>query len=697
MRALVADTDVARRAALGAELRRHGFEIVHVGSTGEALDAAGAGPLDLAVVARRLQAEDGLELCRALRAGPDAEGRIVVMVGGPDELRVADALAAGAADVWPVGHGGPDGPGGLGLRIGLAEYYARLQAEHVGLGGEFALLRRALDRTGTGFVMTDPGLEDDPVVYANAAFYEMTGYAPEQVLGRNCRFLQGEATDPEAVARIGRELRNGRPLEIELLNYRADGTPFWNRLHLSSVRDDHGRVIRRVGVQVDVSAHRERELLFRQERRARRSAEASEGRSAFLADASQRLDASLDLRSTLDSLTRLSVPYLGDVCVVEEVAGGEARRLAAAAADPAVESLVRALPGAFPLAADHGAPLGRVLRTGRAEILEPGDESVLGPAAAGEGLLSADFARSAMLVPLKARGRLIGALALLSLHAERRYGLEDLALAEELGRRAALALDNARLYERQSEVASTLQAALLPGALPDVGVELAVRFRPAGDGSIIGGDFYDVLPHDDGAFDVLVGDVTGKGARAAALTGLARHTLRTAARYEPRPSGVLTALNRALMAERAAGGRYCTVAFARLRATGAGGLRATISVGGHPLPVVLRADGRVEAVGRPGSILGWVPDLTLRDVEVELGPDDALVLYTDGVSEARTADGMLGDARLHSVLEGAVGEDAGAIASRLEQATMEVGNPRDDVAVVVLRGAAGSLDAQEAA
>jgi serine phosphatase RsbU (regulator of sigma subunit) len=133
-----------------------------------------------------------------------------------------------------------------------------------------------------------------------------------------------------------------------------------------------------------------------------------------------------------------------------------------------------------------------------------------------------------------------------------------------------------------------------------------------------------------------------------------------------------------------------------MRRTPAGGLRATVSVGGHPLPVVLRADGRVEAVGRPGSILGWVPDPTLRDAEVELGPHDALVLYTDGVSEARTADGMLGDARLYSVLEGAAGEDAGAIASRLERATMEVGNPRDDVAVVVLRPAA-ALDAQEAA
>jgi len=305
-----------------------------------------------------------------------------------------------------------------------------------------------------------------------------------------------------------------------------------------------------------------------------------------------------------------------------------------------------------------------------------------------------------MIVPLKARGRTIGALAFLSLHDERRFTPEDLALAEDLGRRAALALDNARLYERQSEVASALQAGLLPGHLPEVaGVELAARFHPAGDGSIVGGDFYDVLEHEDG-FDVVVGDVTGKGARAAALTGLARHTTRTAARYERDPSRVLAVLNDALVAERSTAGRYCTVAFARVRPRPDGGLRATIAVGGHPLPIAVRADGRAESVGRPGSILGWVPDPSLHDVEVDLAPGETLVLYTDGISEARTTDGMLGDERLARVLESVAGMPAAAVAARLERAALQAGNPRDDIALIVLRGhagAAGALDAQEAA
>ena len=701
MRALIADGDPVRRRALEEELARQGFEIGLAATAQAVLAAAAADDPQLVVVATRVGEDDGLELCRALRAVPGAQERVVVLVGPPSELAVLDALQAGASDVWPVPRPEAAGESHLGLRVKLAEHYARLQAEHVRLGGEFALLRQALDLTGTGFVMTDPLLEDDPIVYANTSFYDMTGYAPEEVLGRNCRFLQGPETDRADVERLRRALAADRPVTLELINHRADGTPFNNEVHISPVRDGQGRVVRRVGVQVDVTAYRERERLFVLEQSARVQAEASDRRSTFLAEASPLLDASLDLRSTLDSLTRLSVPFLGGICLVEEVAGDEVTRVAAAAADPAVERIVRALPTRHLVADRENDPLARVVRTGRSEILAATEPSLLGPAATASGVLGDQLRQSAMIVPLRARGRIIGALAFLALESERRYTAEDLALAEELGRRAALALDNARLYERQSEVASALQASLLPSRLPEVpGVELAARFRPAGDGSVVGGDFYDVIAAADG-FDVVVGDVTGKGARAAALTGLARHTLRTAARYETAPSGVLGVLNDALIDERVSAGRYCTVALARVRVRPEGGLRATICVGGHPLPIVLRADGHAEPVGRPGSILGWISDPTLRDVDVDIEPGESLVLYTDGVSEARTPDGMLGDERLAAVLESTAGMPAGAVASRLERAALQFGNPRDDVAIVVVRGEAPAvparLDAQEAA
>ncbi len=701
MRALVVDADETRVGALDEELGRHGYSVGHAASAAEALAAVGEQEPLLVVVARRLGPDDGLDLCRALRAAPGSDERVVVVMGTPGEVAALDALDAGATDVWPLPDPADAGSAHLGLRVELAEHYARLQAGHVRLGGEFALLRQALDRTGTGFVMTDPGLEDDPIIYANESFYELTGYAPEDVLGRNCRFLQGEETDRQEVGRLRRALAEDRPVTVELVNYRADGTPFDNEVHVSPIHDDRGRVVRRVGVQVDVTAYRERERLFARERSARALAEASQRRSAFLAQASPLLDASLDLRSTLDSLARLSVPFFGDVCIVDEVGGGEVTRIAAAAADPAIERLVRDLPARHEIPEGARDPLARVVMSGRSEIVSGHGPSVLGPSAARTGVLRQDFARAAMIVPLRARGRIIGALAFLSLSEDRAYTAEDLALAEELGRRAALALDNARLYERQSEVAAALQASLLPGHLPEVpGAELAARFRPAGDGSVVGGDFYDVIAREDG-FDLVVGDVTGKGAPAAALTGLARHTLRTAARYEARPSGVLAVLNDALAGERGASGRYCTVAFARVRVLPEGGLHATVAVGGHPLPIVLRGGGRAEPVGRPGSILGWVADPTVHDVEVALAPGEALVLYTDGVSEARTPDGLLGDERLAAVLESTAGMPAGAIASRLERAALQYGNPRDDVALVVVRGepeaAAARLDAQEAA
>ena len=167
---------------------------------------------------------------------------------------------------------------------------------------ELAVLRRALDLSGIGFTLADPRLPDFPLVYVNQSFLAITGYTADEVLGRNCRFLQGRDTDPGPIDKLRRAIADGRPATVELRNYRKDGTPFWNEVHIAPVRDDRGEVVRYVGVQIDVTAHRE-------EQRLRFAAQDAERRSTFLAEASPLLDASLDLRSTLDSLTHLSVPY----------------------------------------------------------------------------------------------------------------------------------------------------------------------------------------------------------------------------------------------------------------------------------------------------------------------------------------------------------------------------------------------------
>jgi serine phosphatase RsbU (regulator of sigma subunit) len=391
---------------------------------------------------------------------------------------------------------------------------------------------------------------------------------------------------------------------------------------------------------------------------------ATERRSNFLAEAGPLLDASLDLDTTFASLARLSVPFLGDLCVVDEIRHSTVRRLAFAAREPELEQRLRELP--VPLA-DAEDPIIRAVRNGRTEIVE--DERLFGRRA------------NAMVVPLKARGTVLGSAVFASI--DRAYGPQDLVLAQDLALRAGLAIDNARLHENLGSVARSLQQGLLPQRLPTLdGMDLAARYRPAGDGSLIGGDFYDALPR-DGGLDLMIGDVTGKGALAAALTAQVRHTLRTAAQYESTPSAVLDVVNRTLLAERGEAGRYCTVAMCRIELNGSA--RATICCAGHPMPMVVRASGEIEHVGRPGSVLGWMPDPKLIDVRFELADREALVLFTDGVTEARTSGDAYGLRGLEELLRAAASEDASAIATKVDRAAARAGQRRDDVAVLVAR------------
>jgi serine phosphatase RsbU (regulator of sigma subunit) len=200
----------------------------------------------------------------------------------------------------------------------------------------------------------------------------------------------------------------------------------------------------------------------------------------------------------------------------------------------------------------------------------------------------------------------------------------------------------------------------------------------------VGGDFYDLF--DTGVPDrwaVVMGDVCGKGAAAAAITGLARYTLRAAAMHGTGPRGVLRALNDAMMRQRT-DEQFCTVAFGHLERNGAGA-RLTVCSAGHPLPIVLRADGAVETAGRPGTLLGVTDDPDLENDSVGLGPGDAVVLYTDGVTDARAPARILSTADLGDVLRDCRGLPAAGIAERLERAATEGTEPRDDVAILVLR------------
>jgi hypothetical protein len=292
---------------------------------------------------------------------------------------------------------------------------------------------------------------------------------------------------------------------------------------------------------------------------------------------------------------------------------------------------------------------------------------------------------SRLSVNLRAQGADLGSLEVVDV-PEREFSARDDAILTQLGQLSSVAIANARLYQRERTIARTLQRSLRPGALPAVpGLAAAVRFNAAGEGVELGGDFYDVFRARDGGWAALIGDIQGKGPEAAAVTALARHTLRAAAAYEHRPSGVLTLLHRALR-EQVTDGRFCTVAYGYMQIV-PGHVRLELACGGHPLPFIVHGDGSVEEVGRLGTLLGSDADPLLADVVVELEGEDVLVLYTDGVTEVRRhRREVFGTEQLVELLRGCGGLRPDAVAERVEQAVMHasMGKLRDDMAVLVL-------------
>jgi serine phosphatase RsbU (regulator of sigma subunit) len=305
-------------------------------------------------------------------------------------------------------------------------------------------------------------------------------------------------------------------------------------------------------------------------------------------------------------------------------------------------------------------------------------------------LANGEVAPARLAASLDGRGRELGILEVVDGH-EREFTERDDTILTQLAQLASVAISNAQLYERERTIAQTLQRSLRPGALPDVpGLSAAVRFRPAGENVELGGDFYDLYAARGGAWAALIGDVQGKGPDAAAVTALARHTLRAGAAYEESPSGVLALLHKALR-EHSGDGRFCTVAHAHLH-IGDGRIRVDLACGGHPLPLVIHPDGVVEPVGRLGTLLGTDIEPQLYDVAVDLGPGDVLLLYTDGVTEVRRRRReVFGHAELTALLGGCGGLPPDAVADRVEAAVLAAseGHLRDDMAILAFGPTAG--------
>lgn len=266
-----------------------------------------------------------------------------------------------------------------------------------------------------------------------------------------------------------------------------------------------------------------------------------------------------------------------------------------------------------------------------------------------------------------------------------RAAVFDATERREYERELLRAKQRAEESERRArELVKTLQQTLIPPAPPKVdGLDVSSAYRAAGTGDEVGGDFYDIFEVGPGHWVVAVGDVRGKGVEAAVVTALARYSIRAAAVRHPSPAEALRMVNRDLV--RQGTDRFCTVVLVSLSRRDAG-WRATLACAGHPQPLFAPASGGPRAVGYPGMLLGVLPETSLEDDEIELKAGDMLVLYTDGVTEARREDDFFGEEGLEAaVARGAA--SAQAMTGRLldEVLGFQAGFPRDDIVVVTLR------------
>lgn len=356
----------------------------------------------------------------------------------------------------------------------------------------------------------------------------------------------------------------------------------------------------------------------------------------LLISASSQLDRSLDPAATVRRIADSAVPGLADLCVVDLLEpGATVCSTAAACSQTHIAAQIERIRRQSPLDPRGANVVARTLETREAQIVN----DIEHPAAAAHFDADDDYRRllaaagcHSALFPMAARGRVHGAISFLQSARRGRYRRYQLAILADFARHAGVALDNARLYAERARVASTLRRSLTPAALPAIpGLELASFFRPMMAGDEVGGDFFDVFRHHDGCW-LAVGDVCGKGAEAAALTGFLRHTTMAYARESTSPAEVLLEVNQAML-EQDFGGRFATLLLGRLQPAETS-LELVIASGGHPPALILRAGGDSEQVGECGTLLGVFADPTIEDTAVPAHSGDVLLLYTDGLPDA---------------------------------------------------------------
>lgn len=514
----------------------------------------------------------------------------------------------------------------------------------------------------------------------NPAAEDVFGYSWNEAVGQElAELIIPPAYRAAHRAAFKRYLETRQPTildrRLELTGMRRDGSEFPVELAITRVPDLEPPLF--AGFVRDLAARSPREV----------EAERLQQRLAFLAHAGLMIDVSLDLEETLRRLVGLTVPELAELAVIDLLADDGTIRgaVAAAGSDRERARALEQIRREHPIDRDGSHPVAEVLRTGKAVLLAELDEAALRNIAQSDehlDLIRDMRYRSAVVVPLPARGRLLGTLSLLRMEDETPYDQGDLLLAETLGRRAALALENARLYASTRHIARTLQQSLLPRAIPEIPcLHLAARYRAAAEGQDVGGDFYDTFSIDEHRWGIAIGDVCGKGPEAAALTALARYTIRAVAGQGP--AEVMRLLNDAVLRDQGVDERFLTALFAELTHDD-GNVVLQFACGGHPAPFLVRTDGDVEPVPVQGALIGVVPDVTYSEARVEMREGDKLILYTDGLADARAPDVVLSELDIAALIEEGRDLEGQELAQFLESRATDGGDARDDIAILVL-------------
>jgi serine phosphatase RsbU (regulator of sigma subunit) len=467
------------------------------------------------------------------------------------------------------------------------------------------------------------------------------------------------------------KLLQGLPAEPLLMHtvHRRTGEARWERLKAALLRDSDGRVAAAVTIIEDLTAVKTAEVHTR-----------------VLANSGRILASSLDYEQTLHNVAQVAVPDLADWCIVELIDEHLRRQTVVVEhRRPEQRERLGRLRAFEREQLDPKSAVARVFRSGEPELFfDVPDERLLAAARSEEHLqLMRELGiRSAVVVPMRVPSRTIGVMGFFTAESLRRLTHDDVALAEQLGRRAAVAVENSRLHTELAGVAQTLQESLLPNQLPEVpGWEIAALYRPAGDEQRIeiGGDFYEVFGTGSASF-ALIGDVTGHGVTAATLTSLMRYGARFASRVEPHPAAIVRRLDEELRDRPE--GVLCTALCARLHENS-----LVLCSAGHPPAMIVDAQGAVTESPEPGPLLGAFKDADWPQDTLPVDASGMVLLYTDGVIDTTGLEERFGSERLRAFLSENAGLGPAQLLGKLDEtlATFRGGSANDDIAALALR------------